>query len=256
MVIIGFIIAYPLLYILYLSLKNSTSRGELASGFSVRYWRAILSQEAFWTHISNSIVVTVCSVLIIVALSVPAGYAFAKLLFPGAKVILPLVLACLMVPIQSIIVPIYGQFAKVGIVDTYLAPILIYAAIGMPFGIYLMTAFYRGLPDTILEAGYIDGLGRVGAFWKLMVPLSVPSVGAVAILQTILIWNDLLVSLLTLPSAGNRTISVAIGVLASGQNTSLPRLMAEAILSAVPMLIVYVFFRRYLVRGLVAGADR
>jgi multiple sugar transport system permease protein/raffinose/stachyose/melibiose transport system permease protein len=166
------------------------------------------------------------------------------------------IIGCLMVPVQSIIIPEYVNLANVHLVNNYLGAILVYAALGTPFATFLMTVFFRGLPDELIEAGLCDGVSYPGAFLRIAVPMAMPALATVAVLQFIQIWDDLLIGLLFLQEPTNRTITVGLAVLSSGNVVSVPALMAGSVVSALPAVVVYLFFQRYLVRGLTMGAVR
>jgi multiple sugar transport system permease protein/raffinose/stachyose/melibiose transport system permease protein len=119
-----------------------------------------------------------------------------------------------------------------------------------------MTAFFRGLPDELVEAAIVDGLGHVSVYRRIALPLSVPAIATVAVLQFIQIWDDLLVGLLFLQNPDERTITVGLGVLSAGRVTDIPVLMAGSLVSAIPAVIVYLVLQRYLVSGLTAGIGK
>jgi multiple sugar transport system permease protein/raffinose/stachyose/melibiose transport system permease protein len=167
-----------------------------------------------------------------------------------------LVVAALMVPLQSIIIPEYVNLSKVGLINTYLGAILVYAALGTPFATFLMATYYRGISDDLIEAAVMDGLGYERTFLRIALPLSLPAVATVAVLQFIQIWDDLLVALLFLPNPGQRTITFGLAALSAGRTTTIPVLMAGSFISAVPAIIVYLIFQRYLVRGLTLGMGK
>jgi multiple sugar transport system permease protein/raffinose/stachyose/melibiose transport system permease protein len=194
--------------------------------------------------------------LLILAWSSAAGFAFAKLKFRRQGVVFIAIIGCLMVPVQSIIIPEYVNLANVHLVNNYLGAILVYAALGTPFATFLMTVFFRGLPDELIEAGLCDGVSYPGAFLRIAVPMAMPALATVAVLQFIQIWDDLLIGLLFLQEPTNRTITVGLAVLSSGNVVSVPALMAGSVVSALPAVVVYLFFQRYLVRGLTMGAVR
>jgi multiple sugar transport system permease protein/raffinose/stachyose/melibiose transport system permease protein len=112
------------------------------------------------------------------------------------------------------------------------------------------------VPDELIEAGIVDGLGYFGALWRLVVPIAIPAIATVTVLQFIQIWDDLLVGLLFIQNTNERPITVGLAILAAGRTTSIPALMAGSLISALPAMIVYLIFQRYLVKGLTMGIDR
>ena len=161
-----------------------------------------------------------------------------------------------MVPLQSIIIPEYVNLAHFGLINTYTGAVLVYAAIGTPFATFLMTTYYRGISDELIEAAVLDGLGYWRTFLKVAVPLSGPAMVTVAVLQFIQIWDDLLVGLLFLQNPQQRTITVGLAALSAGRTTSVPVLMVGSFISALPAMVVYLFFQRHLVKGLTLGMGK
>ena len=162
----------------------------------------------------------------------------------------------MMVPLQSIIIPEYVNLSKIGLVNHYLGAVLVYAAIGTPFATFLMATYYRGISDELIEAAVIDGLGYERTFLRIALPLSLPAIATVAVLQFVQIWDDLLVGLLFLQTPQQRTITVGLAAISAGRTTSIPALMAGSLVSAIPAIIVFLIFQRYLVRGLTLGMGK
>lgn len=226
------------------------------SGFSTVSWSELFSSLPVARELGNSALICAASVAIILVISSAAGFAFAKLRFSAQGVVFLAVIGCMMVPLQSIIIPEYVNFAHLHLINNYLGAIAVYAGLGTPFATFLMTTFYRGLPDELLEAALCDGLGYGGTYWRIGLPMARPALATVAVLQFIQIWDDLLVGLLFLQKPANRTITVGLGVLSSGRIVSIPVLMAGSLVSALPAVIVYLFFQRYLISGLTLGVSR
>ena len=196
------------------------------------------------------------SILLILAVSTTAGFAFAKLRYRGSGLLFLGVVAALMVPLQSIIIPEYVNLGKLGLINTYLGAILVYVALGTPFATFLMATYYRGISDDLIEAAVMDGLGYERTFLRIALPLSWPAIATVTVLQFIQIWDDLLVGLLFLQNPQQRTITVGLAALSAGRTSSIPVLMAGSFISAVPAIVVYLIFQRYLVRGLTLGMGK
>jgi multiple sugar transport system permease protein/raffinose/stachyose/melibiose transport system permease protein len=161
-----------------------------------------------------------------------------------------------MIPLQSILLPEYVNVSKLGLTNSYVGAVLVYAALGTPFASFLMTTYFRGLPDELIEAGIVDGLSYPSTLWRVALPLALPAIATVTVLQFVQIWDDLLVGLLFLQNPAERPITVGLGVLASGRTTSVPLLMAGSLISALPAMAVYLGFQRYLVRGLTLGVGK
>ena len=162
----------------------------------------------------------------------------------------------MMVPLQSIIIPEFVNIAQVGLINQFQGAILVYAALGAPFATFLMTTYFRGVPSELIEASIIDGASYLQTFRKVMIPLATPALVTVAVLQFIQIWDDLLIGLLFLQTPDVRTITVGLATLQSSRIINVPVLMAGSLVSAMPAVVVYVIFQRYLIAGLTMGMSK
>ncbi len=254
MAVVAVVMLYPFWYMLDNAFRNQT-QFEQQHGHSVAGWTQLFSQLPVGRELLSSAIVCAASIVIIVAVSSMAGFAFAKLHYRGSQMVFLLVVAALMVPLQSIIIPEYVNLAKFGLINSYLGAILVYAALGTPFATFLMATYYRGISDELIEAAVMDGLGYERTFLSIALPLSLPAIATVTVLQFIQIWDDLLVGLLFL-QPGQRTITVGLAALSAGRTTSIPVLMAGSFISAVPAIVVYLIFQRHLIKGLTLGMGR
>ena len=252
---IAVVMLYPFWYLLNNAFRTE-SQFEQQHGHSAVSWGQLFSELPVGRELLNSTVICVASILLILAVSTTAGFAFAKLRYRGSGTVFLAVVAALMVPLQSIIIPEYVNLGKLGLINTYLGAILVYVALGTPFATFLMATYYRGISDDLIEAAVMDGLGYERTFLRLALPLSWPAIATVTVLQFIQIWDDLLVGLLFLQNPQQRTITVGLAALSAGRTSSIPVLMAGSFISAVPAIVVYLIFQRYLVRGLTLGMGK
>ncbi len=255
MVLIAVVMLYPFYYMLSNAFRTQ-AQFEQQRGHSAVSWGQLFSELPVGRELVNSTLICLLSILIILVASTLAGFAFAKLRYRGSGVVFLAVVAALMVPLQSIIIPEYVNLGKLGLINTYLGAVLVYAALGIPFATFLMTTYYRGISDDLIEAAVMDGLGYGETFLRIALPLSWPAIATVTVLQFIQIWDDLLVGLLFLQNPQQRTITVGLAALSAGRTTSIPVLMAGSFVSAVPAIVVYLIFQRYLVRGLTLGMGK
>ncbi len=225
-------------------------------GFSLDSWRLLFDTIPVAQQLVNSTVVTAGAVGLIVVVSTTGGFAFAKLGFRGSSLVLLAVLAGMMVPMQSIIIPEFVNISQLGLVNQFPGAILVYAALGAPFATYLMTTYYRGIPTELLEASVMDGASYWAIFRKVMLPMSIPAITTVAVLQFIQVWDDLLIGLLFLQNPDVRTITVGLATLQTSRVVNVPALMAGSLVSALPAIVVYLIFQRNLVAGLTMGVNK
>ena len=255
MLAIAAVMLYPFWVMIFTSLK-SEQQFLSGGGFSWLSWRDLTSVIPVGQEILSSTIVCSASILVILVVGLPAGFAFSKLRFRASTAVFLIMVSAMMVPLQAILMPEFVNVTRLHLTGGYLGAILVYAALGTPFSVFLFTTYFRGVPDELIEAGIVDGLGYFGALWRLVVPIAIPAIATVTVLQFIQIWDDLLVGLLFIQNTNERPITVGLAVLAAGRTTSIPELMAGSLISAVPAMVVYLTFQRYLVKGLTMGIDR
>jgi ABC-type glycerol-3-phosphate transport system permease component len=255
MIVIAVIMLYPFWVMIFTSLK-SEAQFLSGGGFSWLSWKDLSSTIPVGQEVLSSTIVCSASILIILFVGVPAGFAFSKLRFGASTLVFLIIVSAMMVPLQAILMPEFVNVTRLGLTGGYGGAILVYAALGTPFSVFLFTTYFRGVPDELIEAGIVDGLGYFGALWRLVVPIAIPAIATVTVLQFIQIWDDLLVGLLFIQNTSERPITVGLAVLAAGRTTSIPELMAGSLISALPAMVVYLVFQRYLVKGLTMGIDR
>ena len=198
----------------------------------------------------NSTVVTVAATLGILLTSSLAGYGFAKFRFPGRDLLFVLVLATLMIPFFVVLIPVFYIVSKLGWVDTY--PGLIVPNLVTAFGIFLMRQYMLSLPDELLDAARVDGESEFGIYWRHVLPLSTPALGALGILAFVFHWNNFLWPLVVARSEEMWTIPVGLNSLrvyaSSPEVINLQ--MAGAALAIVPVVVLFLLLQRYFIQGI------
>lgn len=216
-------------------------------------WTQLFDQMDVGSYMLNSSLVSVGATIVVLVTSCMAGYGFAKLHYPGSSFVLLVIIATISVPMATTILPNYLNFAKVGGIGTYWGPIAMYATIATPFSTVLMTNFFRALPDELMESAVVDGASYVQIFTAIMVRLAAPALVTVGVLCFLTTWNDLLIGLLFLPDPDMRTMSVGVAALQGVRNANIDIVLTGSLLSAIPPIITFILFERYIVAGLTAG---
>jgi multiple sugar transport system permease protein len=206
----------------------------------------------FWNSALIAAVVTISNLV----LGSFAGYAFARLHFPGREVLFLLVLATLMIPDQLRLVPVYILFNSIGLTvgpGEYLAVILVLAISAT--SIFLLRQYFLTIPRDLEEAARIDGAGFFTTFWRVMLPLATPALAAVTILQFQGTWNGFFWPIVFLTEPGHWTLPIGLTLFreAGGFLTNWPPLMATVVIATIPILVLYIFFQRYFVEGIAAS---
>ena len=255
LLVITVVMLYPFYFMIEKSFQPS-NQFQIGEGFSLISWQTLFQTIPVFRQLLNSTIVTICAIVVILIASSGAGYAFSKLKFPGSNAVFLLVVGSMMIPMQTIIIPEFVNLAALKLINHLASAILVYAAIGTPFGTFLITSYLRGIPEEMMDAGVVDGASYYGIYHRLMLPMAVPALITIAVLQFIQIWDDLLVGLLFLQTPAMRTITVGIATLQASHITQIPVLMGGALLSALPAGILYLLFQRYIVSGLTMGMSK
>jgi ABC-type glycerol-3-phosphate transport system permease component len=255
LLVVTVVMLYPFWFMGRTSLY-SLSQYYLGHGFSLSSWHALLQALPVGRELFNSTLITGCAIAIILLAATTAGYALGTLRYRFSTAVFLVIASAMMVPMQSMIIPEFENLARIGFINHYYAAIIVYAALGAPFATFLMTTYFRRLPEDVIEASLIDGLGYGSIFVRIMLPLALPAIVTVAVLQFIQIWDDLLVGLLFLQTPQQRPITVGLATIPSQHFLDVPELMAGSLVSALPAVAVYLIFQRYLIRGLTMGMSK
>ncbi|HXU86775.1 MAG TPA: carbohydrate ABC transporter permease [Verrucomicrobiae bacterium] len=240
------------------TLPDSTALTFIPQPFTLDAWHYVFEKlnPSIFRLFANSAGIALAITLSNLVLASLAGYAFARLRFPGREILFLIVLSTLMMPDQLRLIPVYLMFNAVGLTrgpGEYLAVVVVMAAMGA--NIFLMRQYFLSIPKDIEEAARIDGAGFVTTFWRVMLPLATPALSAVAILQFQGSWNAFFWPLILLRENDYFTIPIALNFFrfAGGMSTNYPPLMAVVVLATLPILAIYIFFQRYFVEGIAAS---
>ncbi len=248
----------PLIWVVFSAFKSAPEL--LKNPFGIpEVWRWENFAEAWQVgrvgnYLGNSVIYTVAIVAGVVALSTAAGYALAMLPLPGRDGVLVLFMLGLMVPFQSFMIPLYYLLRDIHLLETYWGFILPGIAFRLPFGIFLMRGFFRGLPSDLADAARVDGANEWQAFRQVMLPLAGPGLAAQIIFQFVWAWREFLMPLVFVQSEALRPVSTGI-MFFFGRFTSQRDLIAAGVVIAmVPMVVIYLILQRRFIEGITAGA--
>jgi multiple sugar transport system permease protein len=248
----------PIVWVVGLSLKPNdvlmrSTGGLLAPPFTVKNYTDITATSAVFGWMLNSAIVAFGQTVLTLALSTLAGYGFARTDFPGKKAVFLLVLAGLAVPEQAIIVPLHTMFAEANLHNTYFG--LIAPRLAVPFGVFLMTQYFRAIPAEIEEAAMLDNASRLKIFFRIMLPLTIPAQATLGIYTFLHAWNEYFWPLVsaTKPEMYTLTIGLAATQTNFAQTEGIGFLMAQAVFAGIPVLILYLLFQRQIVTAVSGG---
>ncbi|WP_341487691.1 carbohydrate ABC transporter permease [Pararhizobium sp. A13] len=209
-----------------------------------------------WQHMVNSLVVSLGTVVVTVAVSVMAGYGFSRYRFPFKNVLFVLIIATLMIPFQSILTPLFIILAKLGLNNSLFGLMLVYVTLQLPFSVFMMRNAFDAVPKEIEEAARIDGVRDLRLLVRVLLPLVMPGVATVSIFAFLNAWNEFFAALVLLSSNDNFTLPVLMSAVRAGRLGAINwgAVQAGVAVMVVPCLFVFLLLQRYYMRGLMAGA--
>ena len=227
---------------------------DLSKGLMLfRSYSELFQDFGFGRYLWTSFYVSIATVLVTLGFSIPGAYAVARLRFRGSSAFSRSILLIYMVPMIVLALPIYILFSLTGLRNTTLGLVLIYPVTTIPVALYMLQGYFRGLPYEIEEAGLMDGLSRLAVIWKITLPLALPALASVSLYVFMIAWNEFLLAFMLLDDP--LTFTLTRGV-ASLNSSEVPRqhLMAGAVISTVPILLIFLFLERFMTKGLTAGS--
>ena len=249
---------FPALWILFTSLKTETELMQhpityVPEAATLANYYQAFTEQPLLRFLWNSFVVASLSTVLCVLVSALAAYALTRLRIPHRNLIMSVLLAVAMFPLISLMVPLFKVMRELGLLNTYLALILPYAVLSMPVCTLVMASFFQDIPPDLEAAAMIDGCSRVGALFKVVIPLSAPGVFTAAILAFVNAWDEFLLALTMMNRVNMRTLSVGITLYQGEFAFPWPLISAALIVAIVPISILIAVFQERVVGGLTAG---
>jgi ABC-type glycerol-3-phosphate transport system permease component len=249
--------ALPLAWTMLASLRPEADlfgRGLVPRTLDLGHYRALFAERAFWIPVRNSLVVASATTALSLMLGIPCAYALARLEFRGRRVLAAAILSVSMVPQISIVSPMYLLLRAAGLIDTYPGLVLPYLTFAMPLTVWLLTGFFRALPEDLEQAARLDGASRLGAAVEVMLPLAAPAIATTAILTFLYAWNEFLFALSFTLGPARQTVPVAIALFRGQYQVPWGEVLAAAVVASLPVTLVVLAFQRRIVSGLTSGA--
>jgi alpha-glucoside transport system permease protein len=234
---------------------------------TVDNYQRVLEKQGMARAFFNSVIITVPSTALVILVAAWAAYAFAWMKFPARNVLFLLMVALLVVPVQMTLIPVLRLYTNLTIdaelpilggrifgTSSYVGMWVAHTAYGLPFAIYLLRNFFGSLPRELFESAYLDGASDLRVFFRMVLPLSMPAISALAIFQFLWVWNDLLVALILLGDPNLAPMTLKISNLVSSFGTNYQVLTSAAFISMALPLVIFFALQRYFVQGILAGA--
>ena len=259
LLLMTFLIIVPILWIISTSLKSpdaiwDTPIEVIPSEPTTENFQTLWISHPFLQYLKNSLIVVSSATFISVCVSTFAGYGISRFKFRGRGAYMSFLLATQLFPSIMLLIPYYKIFMTLGLIDNISALVITYVSFTIPFCTWMMRGYFAGISKDLDQAAAIDGAGRIKVFTSVILPIAWPGVAATAIYAFIAGWNEYLFALSFINTDTKKTVSLGIGQLIGEYNILWGELMAGSLFALVPMVIIFIFFNRYLVSGLSAGA--
>jgi raffinose/stachyose/melibiose transport system permease protein len=258
LLIASFMALVPTIYMIITALKSdeeyAVDKLGLPDTLVLENFRSVLVDSPFLLWMMNSALLVVGSVLVSTAVSILGAYAIATMEFKGRQTILAVAASLMAIPPVVMIVPLFVLYTRLGLVSTYQGAILIYAGLITPFSVYLLATFFRTVPRELFEAARMDGAGSFSILLRVVLPLSTAPLLTLLVVNSLYVWNDLLIAIIFLQDDAKRTLMAGISVFQGRYNNQVPLTMAGMVIASAPMFILYVMFQKHFIRGLMSGA--
>lgn len=256
------IVVIPFYVMVMTSLKSQQELLQNPLDFSIdlskgtdllRSYAELFADFNFGSYLVTSLFISVMTVFITLAFSVPGAYAVARLRFRGQAAFSRSILLIYMVPMIVLALPIYIAYSMTGLRNSVLGIVLIYPVTTIPVALYMLQGYFRGLPAEVEEAGLMDGLSRLAVIWKITLPLSLPALASVSLYVFMIAWNEFLLAFMLLDDPSKFTLTRGVAMLNSSE---IPRqhLMAGAVVATVPIMALFLGLEKFMTKGLTAGS--
>ena len=263
-ILFSFVILFPFYMMLITSFKTQAALLINPLDFSINFnqdfkalfksYFVIFDTYKFGRYILISTFVSVGTVIVTLLFAIPAAYAVARLNFFGKNFLSTSILIIYMFPAIVLVIPLYTVFSQLGLRNSVGGLLIVYTATTLPVAIYMLQGYFRSIPKELEEAAIMDKLNWFGIIIKIILPLSIPAISSVALYVFMIAWNEFLFSLMFLDNPNSFTLSRAIQYLSGDAETPRQYLMAGSVVVTIPVLLIFVYFEKYLVSGLTAGS--
>lgn len=256
--IVGFTTLYPLFWMAYTSLK--TNQAITLNTFSLPKELHFENYINAWetanmgVYFINSIVVTVASIALTMFVGALAAFILAKFNFKARNLTYALFIMGMLIPMQSILVPLFIQMRSLNLLDNPLSLILSYTAFGLPMTIFILESFMRAFPNSIIEAAIMDGSSVIRLFAKIILPMSKPALATITILNFLNNWKEFSFALIFISSDGKKTLPLGLYNFIGAYSSNYAELMAAMMISSLPVIIIYIILQEQIIKGMTAGA--
>jgi len=257
-ILLSVIALFPLYFMVVTALKTKMEfAGNLVglpSHWTLENFELVVGRKGFARWFANSVMLVAMTVPIAMFFSSLAAFALSQMRFRGKQVLYTIIVSLQAIPTIVVLVPLFVLMVRTHLVSTYLSAAIIYIGFMIPYTTFLLTSFFEDIPQALIDAAKIDGCSSFGIYWRIMVPLSAPALITLVVVNSLWVWNELLIALVFLQSDKMKTLMVGLTVFKSRFQINVPATAAGLVIAIFPMILLYIFANRFFIRGLVAGS--
>jgi ABC-type glycerol-3-phosphate transport system permease component len=258
MILLVIVVTYPIFFMFITSLKTKMeyikNKVALPKKVVISNYGALWEDKNLLIWFRNSTVVTVLAVSLSTVVAALAAYSFARIRFIGKDKIFNFIISLMVIPPIVMIIPLFVVMTNIRLVNTYWSAIIIYTGLILPFSIYLLRNFFVTIPGSIIDSARIDGCSDLGIFIRIILPLSRSAIITLIIVNSLWVWNELLIAMIFLQKRELRTLMAGLIRFQGRFQINQPVIMAGLLVSILPMMLIYLFGQKYFVSGLTTGA--
>jgi multiple sugar transport system permease protein len=259
LVVLALMVLFPFYWMTVTSFKSEDQMRSLVSmfwpkPFATENYEQLVRKTEFVSWYKNSVFVAVTSTLLATGVGTIGAYALARLKFLGRGFLASATLITYLVPPSILFIPLYAQMRNLGLANSLSGLIAAYPSFTVPFVTWLLMGYFESIPEELEESAMIDGATRFGAFWRIVLPLSMPGVLAAGLYAFTQAWNEFLYALVFITDGKLRTLPVGLASFITGDVYGWGYLMSGAVLTTLPVIAAYIYLQKYMVEGLTAGS--
>jgi multiple sugar transport system permease protein len=253
-------VVFPLIWMIVTSIKPQAELFSIPPTLAPEtitfehYWR-LLTETPFLRYFRNSMILAVTTTLVVITLGTLGAYSLVRFKYRGRETLATLVLFTYLMPSVVLIIPLYLMMVKLGLANTLASLVIAYTTFALPYALWLLRSFMSGIPEDLESAALVDGAGRMGAFFDVILPQALPGVVSTALFTFILCWNEYLFALVLVNSDSVRPLTAGtMNMLITAFNIDWSLLMAASVMMSLPLIVIFTFLQGTLTKGFGAGA--
>lgn len=249
------VVIFPLIWMILTSIKPQTELFRIPATFwpgevTFEHYRTLIEETPFLIYFRNSVILSVSTTLIVIAVAVAGAYSLTRFAYPGRERLAVLVLFTYLLPSVVLVLPLYLAMVKAGIANSLLSLVVAYTTFALPYALWLLRSFMASMPEELEWAALVDGASRMGAFIDVVLPQALPGIVSTALFTFIVTWNEYFYALILVNTDEARPLTTGvITMLVTSFNIEWSLLMAASVAMSLPLIVIFVFLQGYLVKG-------